>query len=159
MLPCSFDDIPATGAQAHVREPRREKKISSHRKYTAKGKSALSRLLRVQHKREYANADSRKLTPPEEDIDSKVHTDLAAARHHISHAVDVAGNAALSQHLSDLESRVDALQQSAEVEAHSARCHTIPTTMHGHCPRNLALGMAMRNNQSKADTAMVACCM
>ena len=130
MLPCSFDDIPPIGAQAHVSKPEREERISSDRKRTASGKSALTRLLRVQHKKEYTNNDSRKQTPPEENIDSKVHQDLAAARQPATYAVDVAGDAALSQHLLDLESRVDALQQSAEVEAHSARCHIIPTLMH-----------------------------
>ena len=130
MLPCSFDDIPLIQAQVHRCKPGREERTSSDRKCTASGRSALTRLLRVQHKKKYTYTDSRKQTPPEQNVGSKVHADLATARQSATYAVDVAGNAALSQHLLDLKSRVDALQQSAEVEAHSVCCHTIPTMMH-----------------------------
>jgi hypothetical protein len=46
------------------------------------------------------------------------------------HAVDVAGNAASSQDFSDLDARIDALQQSAEVKTHSVRRGSILAEMH-----------------------------
>ena len=129
MLPCSFDDIPLIRAQTHRCKPGREE-LSSDGKCTASGRSARTRLIRVQHKKKYTYTDSRKQTPPEESIDSKVHAGPAAARQPATCAVDVTGNAALSQHLLGLESRVDALQQSAEVEAYSVCCQANLTMMH-----------------------------